>query len=404
MPEDQPPTPDSHEVEPHEASQRDASLPDVPADQETDPDQIIEVVSVPPDATPRPTVPVAPAQSQTLHTLQQFWQRTQPRLKTGTIRVLKTTIQLLEGAVNKLEAGTDAIAPDADPASTAPLPLPDWASDFGKTAQRSWQRFWNGWNGVLPKIRGILPASINQALSDRALSGAIAGILVLVLWIGSSLLSSQPPKQVAVVPPTQPTPAKPTPAKQQPEPKQAPQVKVIPPPKPEVKASPKPSPNAEPVQPLPSPTAATPKPSPSPSVQPSPTVSPTPSPSPTPTPIPPSPPLKLTPEQTLIARIQDQVAEVSDQYVSGLIQSVQANFRSSRLLVKVGTGWYSLLPTQQDSLANDILQRAQQLNFVKLELLDPDSNLLARSPVVGSEMVVLQRSRSSGSSSPYPAS
>jgi hypothetical protein len=79
--------------------------------------------------------------------------------------------------------------------------------------------------------------------------------------------------------------------------------------------------------------------------------------------------------------------------VSGLIQSVQANFRVSRLTVKVGDGWYELSEPQQDNLANEMLRRAQELNFSKLEITDPEATLLARSPVVGTEMVILQRSQ-----------
>jgi hypothetical protein len=60
--------------------------------------------------------------------------------------------------------------------------------------------------------------------------------------------------------------------------------------------------------------------------------------------------------------------------------------------VKVGNGWYDLAPAQQDKLANDLLKRAKQLDFSKLELTSPDNTLLARSPVVGTEMIIMQRS------------
>jgi hypothetical protein len=103
--------------------------------------------------------------------------------------------------------------------------------------------------------------------------------------------------------------------------------------------------------------------------------------------------LKLTPEQKLIARIQDQVAEISDQYVSGLIQSVQANFRASRLVVKISPGWYGLTHSQQDNLANEIYLKTRDLDFADLEIQDPDNYRLARSPVVGSNMVILKRTR-----------
>jgi hypothetical protein len=412
MPEEQSPSPDSNDAEfnstelPNQATPSDKSLeqpisPVEPFGTEpptTDEEwAILDTELQPPPATP-PLPPKLPAgnsaaQSQTLQTLQGIWRTVQPKLRSGTVRVLKTTIQLLQGAVTQLESGTDAPIPA--PPTTAPFERPSRRPPAGNAVQRAWQSFWAWWKGFLPTIRGILPTAINEALaSDRTLSGVIAGVLVLVLSVTSSLFSSQPPDQVAIAPPAKTTPAKPTPTqeKKAPKPKNTPEVKVIPSPAP--KPSPlveEPKPQAENPTPVPTPTA-------SPAPAPSPLPSPLPSPSPTPTPKP--PPLKLTPEQTLIARIQDQVSEVSNQYGTGLIQSVQANFRSSRLTVKVGDGWYNLLNAQQDNLANDVLKRAQQLNFVKLEMVDAEGHLVARSPVIGAEMVVLQRSLASPTPKP----
>jgi hypothetical protein len=107
--------------------------------------------------------------------------------------------------------------------------------------------------------------------------------------------------------------------------------------------------------------------------------------------LPPSPPLKLTPEQALIARIQDQVAAISNRYASGLVQSVQANFRGSRLIVNISDDWYSLSRVQQDKLASELLRRSQDLDFLKLEMIDGTGALLARSPIVGAEMIILKR-------------
>jgi len=42
----------------------------------------------------------------------------------------------------------------------------------------------------------------------------------------------------------------------------------------------------------------------------------------------PTPTLELTPEN-LIASIENQVAEITDRYADGLIQSIQANFQGS---------------------------------------------------------------------------
>ncbi|MDJ0708230.1 MAG: hypothetical protein QNJ46_33580 [Leptolyngbyaceae cyanobacterium MO_188.B28] len=97
------------------------------------------------------------------------------------------------------------------------------------------------------------------------------------------------------------------------------------------------------------------------------------------------------PEQSVIDAIQDQVAEVTDAYADGLIQSVKANFRSNLLIVTAGEAWYGLEPNRQDDMANELWRRSQELDFSHLNLIDPDDVMVARSPVVGQRMVILQR-------------
>jgi hypothetical protein len=104
-----------------------------------------------------------------------------------------------------------------------------------------------------------------------------------------------------------------------------------------------------------------------------------------------SSPLELTPEQRLIAGIQAQVAEITDQYANGLIQSIQANFQGNRLIVTVSDGWYELDEQDQEQLASEIWRRSQDLELSKLEITTSDGTLLARSPVVGSGIVIWQR-------------
>ncbi len=296
---------------------------------------------------------------------QRYWQaEIRPALKEQTIKTLKATIRSLDALVTRLEA-KPVSASDLPQAGTSPRRRGVWGSILGVTRSR-------------------LPRSLRR-LPDLVLSGAIAGVLLLTLWISSSLIFSKPPTQVAIAPSVKSTPDKSTPDKST----NAPQ-KIIS----KDKQSPvKPDTDAIANEPRPRQTL---RPAPSEKatdaiaeiLKPAPTVTPAPAISPIPKP---APALKLTPEQTLIARIQDQVADASNQYVNGLIQSVQANFRSSLLTVKIGDDWYTLEQAQQNKLANEMLKRAQQLSFVKLELTDSKSNLLARSPVVGSEMVILKR-------------
>lgn len=216
------------------------------------------------------------------------------------------------------------------------------------TAPSFLDKIQNGWGAALEKIRSLLPENLS-ALSNTALTGIIAGIAIILVWTTSILLPGKPqPAVVANVPDSEPAP---TPT-------------INPPPELTAPTAP------EPIEVAPSPVEVTPSPEPEPS---------------------PAPPIQLTPEQNLIASIQNQVAGISDRYADGLIQSIQANFEGSSLTVKVGDDWYNLKQSQQDKLAEKMLERSRELDFTHLEITDPQGKILARSPVVGNEMVILKR-------------
>lgn len=113
-------------------------------------------------------------------------------------------------------------------------------------------------------------------------------------------------------------------------------------------------------------------------------------------------PAELAPDPALVAAIQTQVTEAMNQYAEGLIQSVRANFRQGRLLVRFGGSWSDLSPDRQDQVANELLRRSRQLKFEKVIVTDREGTLLARSPVVGSNMVLLQR-QAAADPEPEPA-
>jgi hypothetical protein len=104
---------------------------------------------------------------------------------------------------------------------------------------------------------------------------------------------------------------------------------------------------------------------------------------------------ETTPEQSVIADIQEKVSDISRAYAAGLIQSVEVNLPQNQLMVNLGENWYGLLDEQQDEVAQSIFEQVQQLDFKTLQLKDPDGVVVARNPVVGNAMVILHRSRSS---------
>lgn len=271
-------------------------------------------------------------------TSQKTRNRAQSGLKDQSIKALRSTIGVLEGLVEKLEA-------ERTVGTLPPTATRETSSLLDKVQM--------GWSAALKKIRSLLPENLNQKLSNTALTGIIAGIVTILVW--TTLALPKQPSEVANVPASELV---------------TPTIITTPP---ELSA---------PAVPQPIEIA----PQPEPVTTPSPTIEIDPQPEPTPSPI-----VELTPEQNLIASIEKQVSEITDRYADGMIQSIQANFQSSRLIIKVALDWYNLEQPQQDKLAARMLQRSKELDFSHLEITDTQGKLLARSPVVGTDMVILKR-------------
>lgn len=199
--------------------------------------------------------------------------------------------------------------------------------------------FLSRWDGFLRTFRLFLPSSISNNVSDSLLTGIFAVIFLVTIGITIFLFIPKS-TQVAVVPP----------------------VEEVIPPKPVIEPEPKPTPVIEPE-------------------------------------LKPTPVLELTPEASLLVAIENQFSEISvfvkntkdKNIVSQLIKPLVANFRTGDLTLKISDIWYSLEKSQQDKLAADILQRSQELNFTHLKIVDSQEKIIARSPVVGNEMIIFQR-------------
>jgi hypothetical protein len=238
-------------------------------------------------------------------------------------------IQILRGTMGILETAIVKL-------ETAPPPGTEETPSF-------WQGVATQWNRFLRQVRLFLPSNVSNNLSDSVLTGILGVITVAVVWSTVTIFTPKP-TEIATVPPSE----------------------EVSPPTPTITIPPE----------L---TAPEPTPEPVPEV--------------TPEPIPePKPVLKLTPEEALIAAIENQVAEISDRFASGLIESIQANFRSSNLTVKINHDWYTLPASEQKQLATEILQRSQELDFTHLEIIDSQKRLIARNPVVGNEIIMFQYS------------
>lgn len=107
-----------------------------------------------------------------------------------------------------------------------------------------------------------------------------------------------------------------------------------------------------------------------------------------PSPITPSPLLEKFTALDPDAPIAPQ-GETDSALASTLVTAAIA--QGSTLQLTLSPAWYDLSPAQQDSLADALARRSKGLDFGRLRLEDPAGQQLARSPVVGDQMVVLRR-------------
>ena len=347
---------------------------------------------------------------QITQTLQQQWEQVKPVLKTQSAKALRVTIRSLETAAEKLEtdspkqstSGTATTQDTSPTTGTKPATqlnvsellersrpflakLQTWATTALEKLQPQIERLQAWWTKTLPQIRNRLPASLNEKLSDRALTNlAIATVVFLVLTINSVLSPSQPKAtQVAKVPISQ----------------RVPPAELTAPPDlsaPEAEIPVAIAPALEPTAPeAPEPVVVEPEP---PAIAEAPEVPSELTAPEAPEPVevtepealePPEP--VLSPQEQILASIQAKVAEVTNPYAEDLVQSVKTNLVGNRLTVALSDRWYSLQTSQQDQLASEVLAKARTLDFTKLEITDTTGKLIARTPVVGSGMVIVQR-------------
>ncbi len=257
------------------------------------------------------------------------------------------------------------------------------------------EKFQLMWNGALAKIRSLLPENLASKLSDRSLAGIIIAIAFVLLGLSVNTFSSQKPSEIATVnPQTEVSKSNPTP--------QLKSVKSTTPPKEQITQSPVSPPQKSQSEPKDTITSSNidnsqslveqkktsskldkkqtieTKQQPTKKQQ----------------------ALVLTPEQTLVAIVENQIAEVTsglyenskDQaFPTNPIESVQADFATSTLTLKISDAWYSLKQPQQNKLAAKILKRSKKLDFSHLEIMDSKNKLIARNPVIGNEMIIFKR-------------
>lgn len=97
----------------------------------------------------------------------------------------------------------------------------------------------------------------------------------------------------------------------------------------------------------------------------------------------------ISPEEALITAVRSQFSTLASQYPAGLISNLELDNERQLAIVTVGNLWASLTGEQQQQVAQSLWQQARVYQMAKVEMRSSAGNLLARSPVVGSDMVIV---------------
>lgn len=284
-----------------------------------------------------------------------------PLFRAIAVLILRFVIQILQLLLDLLEGSPKLPAPTSSPNNLtdqagAKTPLPT-ASPKQKRSLLS--AVGAVWRGLINLVRAVLPDTWNQKLPTPLLNLLLAGAIALALWITPSILFPRSAPKVATQPPQSEIPDSSVP----------PALDVA-----------DTSEDVQDSKPLISVSGETEIPldeivSESGDLM--------------------LPPIRgFAPSQRKsMETLQKQLVDLRNRYDSTplLIQSAHVNAKRDRLTVELGEDWYELPPRRQDRLAEDLWQRSQQASLPKLLLIDGEQTVLARSPMVGQEILILQR-------------
>ncbi len=330
---------------------------------------------------------VQPSVVQTMVTVVQAqWTQFRPT----ALQALQWLTQTLQQWSRQLET-QEKMAKEQGTSTAQPIdltPVQTLANTFWRKTQPLWQR-------ILDLLRPRLPASF-QPLSDRTLSGILAGTLLLILWFFSLIPAGQTtPKPIDRLDrPTEPQSSRsttarsttPQPIRETRRPARSRDYNTdydsVPVAIPDRLTADRVTPVQPPVKSASFPkTESVPSPNEKTSGQSDPIAA---------SPI--AQPEILSPEAQKRSKLRQDLDVIAGSLVDNAIVGIRPQFSTHSLTITLNDRWYNTPALTQDKLANSLLVIAQGKGFKQLQLESADGTLLARSPVVGEGMVVLQRS------------
>lgn len=100
--------------------------------------------------------------------------------------------------------------------------------------------------------------------------------------------------------------------------------------------------------------------------------------------------LEFTSEQKAIAAIEKQIETIATSYDKTGISNIKPNFVADILTLELTEDWQELERDEKEKITNKWLEESRQLEFKKLEIIDDRGVLVARSPVIGKNIVILE--------------
>ena len=254
----------------------------------------------------------------------------------------------------------------------APAQAIDW-TPAKRLIDTVWAKAQPLWQRLLTLLRPRLPESF-QPLSDRSLSGILVGVLLLVLWFVSIVPSGQatPPPNVPQASRQADRQARKTALSRDYDADYSSDKESISIAIPNDLSAPMAQPVAQPAAPIAQPVAQ-------PAVK-APAINP------------PTPEI-LSPDAQKRAKLRQDLDVIAGSLINNAIVGIRPQFNSHFLAITLSNQWYSTPESTQDNLANSLLVIAQVKGFTQIQLEGSDGAVLARNPVVGDGMIVLERSR-----------
>ncbi len=326
--------------------------------------------------------------------------------------IIRTTIQLRPTALATLRLVTaqanrwiqqletqESTARDRNEPVVKPI---DWTPITQLTA-RIWTTIRPIWQKTIAIVKPRLPQSF-QPLSDRSLSGIFAGTLLLVLWFFSALPSGQAATQDRNTRPMIDRSAYNKPYGNEPDndrnidrttsgnpptdrPSEAPVYRASDRPKRSYDSTSVPIVDRS----ISTPTASPNQTSPQTAIVPSRPSNPVSNSNPV-SKSPLSQPSEIqNPESSRRLKLRQNLDIIADSLVDQAIVSIRPNGRN--LTITLSEAWYRSSEDIQTKLTNSLLVTTQGQGYDNLRLEDTEGTLIARNPVVGEGMIILQRAR-----------